>query len=104
MKTMAKKRPFNQTFDSIRINAKIAQFRRGLMMTKPEKPQASTRRRYKITQEDLPLSCPMPEDRLWDAHPRVYLPIESEGHFVCPYCEAEYILKDFKKFKEKAET
>lgn len=60
---------------------------------------ASTRRRYEITQKDLPLSCPMPDMRLWDAHPRVYLPIEETetGHVVCPYCEAEYLLKDFVK-------
>ncbi|MFW0080030.1 MAG: zinc-finger domain-containing protein, partial [Coxiella endosymbiont of Haemaphysalis qinghaiensis] len=39
--------------------------------------------------------------RLWDAHPRVYLPIEHEGYFVCPYCEAEYSLKDFEQFKKR---
>jgi len=58
---------------------------------------ASTRRHYEITLKDLPLSCPMPDMRLWDAHPRVYLPIEETGHAVCPYCEAEYSLKDFEK-------
>ena len=71
------------------------------MTTKPEKPRASTLRRYEITRADLPLSCPMPKYRLWDAHPRVYLPIEHEGYFVCPYCEAEYSLKDFEKFKKR---
>ncbi len=60
-----------------------------------EKPQACTKRQYEITSADLPLSCPMPNMRLWDAHPRVYLPIEESGHEVCPYCEAEYTLKDF---------
>ena len=58
---------------------------------------ASTRRRYEVTHADLPLSCPMPDMRLWDAHPRVYLPIQDTGHVVCPYCEAEYFLKDFEK-------
>jgi uncharacterized Zn-finger protein len=31
--------------------------------------------------------------RIWDAHPRVYLPIEETGNIRCPYCSAEYILK-----------
>ena len=60
-----------------------------------DKSQACTKRQYEITYADLPLSCPMPDQRLWDAHPRVYLPIEASGHEVCPYCEAEYTLKDF---------
>lgn len=57
-------------------------------------PPASTKRRYEVTVADLPLSCPMPDMRLWDAHPRVYLPLAKTGHVVCPYCEAEYILKN----------
>ncbi|HTM63526.1 MAG TPA: zinc-finger domain-containing protein [Gammaproteobacteria bacterium] len=57
--------------------------------------QACTKRRLEITSRDLPLSCPPRDDRVWDAHPRVYLPIEETGHAVCPYCETEYVLKDF---------
>lgn len=59
--------------------------------------QACTKRRYEITQADLPLSCPPRSMRVWDAHPRVYLPITETktGTFMCPYCGAEYILKDF---------
>ena len=45
-----------------------------------------------VTQKDLPLSCPLPENRLWDAHPKVYLPIEMTGQEVCPYCSTVYIL------------
>lgn len=56
--------------------------------------QASTKRLYEVTRADLPLSCPMGDMRLWDAHPRVYLPIEKTGTAVCPYCEAEYVLKN----------
>ncbi len=65
----------------------------------PDKNQitASTRRQYEVTQKDLPLSCPMPDMRLWDAHPRIFLPIEETGHVTCPYCDAEYFLKDFEK-------
>lgn len=58
------------------------------------KERACTVKRYDITPTDLPLSCPMPNMRLWDAHPRVYLPIGEEGHAQCPYCEAEYFLSD----------
>lgn len=63
-------------------------------MQKSENLQACTKRRYEVTRANLPLSCPLPDMRLWDAHPRVYLPIETTGHVVCPYCDAEYILKD----------
>lgn len=58
--------------------------------------EACASRRYKITHDDLPMCCPMPNMRLWDAHPRVYLPIEKTGHVICPYCGAEYFLKGFK--------
>lgn len=54
--------------------------------------QACTAKHYEVTDQDLPVSCPMPDQRVWDAHPRVYLPIEATGHVVCPYCEAEYTL------------
>ena len=53
---------------------------------------ACTKKHYEITDKDLPLSCPMPDMTLWDAHPRVYLPVEKTGHVVCPYCDAEYTL------------
>jgi uncharacterized Zn-finger protein len=59
--------------------------------------RASTKRRYEITHADLPFSCPMPDMRLWDAHPRVFLPIDKTGHVVCPYCDAEYFLKEENK-------
>lgn len=56
--------------------------------------KSSTERRYVVSKKDLPLSCPMSDMRLWDAHPRVYLPIESTGEAACPYCGAEYVLSD----------
>lgn len=59
--------------------------------------RASTVKRYEITPANLPLSCPMPNMRLWDAHPRVYLPIQETGHIVCPYCGAEYFLREEKQ-------
>lgn len=56
--------------------------------------QACTRRLYEVTRADLPLSCPMDDMRLWDAHPRVFLPIEATGRAICPYCSAEFVLND----------
>lgn len=64
--------------------------------------RACTVRRYDVSHDDLPLSCPMPNMRIWDAHPRVYLPIEESGQAVCPYCEAKYFLAD-KPAQESAE-
>ena len=50
--------------------------------------------RYEVTWADLPLSCPMPGMSLWNSHPRVYLPIEHTGEAKCPYCGADYALRD----------
>ena len=48
----------------------------------------------KVSRSDLPLSCPRPEDEVWNMHPRVYLPIEKSGEATCPYCGARYQLVD----------
>ena len=53
---------------------------------------SNTKHHFKVTSSDLPLSCPMPDLQVWNLHPRVFLPIEDEGHSVCPYCGANYIL------------
>jgi uncharacterized Zn-finger protein len=53
---------------------------------------ANAARRYTVTHNDLPVSCPMPDMTLWNSHPRVYLPIEETGHAQCPYCGAEFTL------------
>jgi uncharacterized Zn-finger protein len=60
----------------------------------PDLATASTARSYDIHRADLPLSCPTPEQKLWNAHPRVYLPIEETGEATCPYCSAHYRLVD----------
>ncbi len=59
-----------------------------------ELTQASAQQRYEVTRADLPLSCPTPAMRLWNAHPRVYLPIEKTGEARCPYCSALFVLKN----------
>lgn len=51
-------------------------------------------REYEVSREDLPLSCPTPEQKLWNSHPRVYLPIEESGTATCPYCSSTYRLID----------
>ena len=56
--------------------------------------QPNAQHHYDVTTDDLPLSCPMPGMQLWNSHPRVYLPIEATGWAKCPYCSAEYTLKD----------
>ncbi|WP_424947559.1 zinc-finger domain-containing protein [Candidatus Spongiihabitans sp.] len=48
--------------------------------------------RVEVSADDLPLHCPMPGKRLWDSHPKVYLPIEDGGKQTCPYCGTRYIL------------
>lgn len=53
---------------------------------------ANTERVYEVHASDLPLSCPMPGQKLWNSHPRVYLPIEETGEASCPYCSAQYKL------------
>ena len=55
---------------------------------------ANTQECYEVTREQLPLSCPTPEQKLWNSHPRVYLPIEETGEATCPYCSAQYKLLD----------
>jgi len=49
---------------------------------------------YQVGWEDLPLSCPTPEMEVWNAHPRVYLPIHRSGEAMCEYCGARYVLSD----------
>ncbi len=59
--------------------------------------QANAATQYKVTTQDLPVCCPLPEMAVWNSHPRVYLPIEETGKASCPYCGAQYILTDFQK-------
>ena len=55
---------------------------------------ANAQNQYEVTSADLPLSCPMPGMALWNSHPKVYLPIEASGSAKCPYCGAQYTLKN----------
>jgi uncharacterized Zn-finger protein len=55
---------------------------------------ANAQNSYEVTRADLPLSCPMPGMALWNSHPKVYLAIEATGSAKCPYCGAQFTLKD----------
>ena len=63
-------------------------------MSTSEKPgqKSCNKKTIHITQKDLPLSCPMDNMTLWNAHPKVYLPIEETHQEVCPYCGTQFIL------------
>lgn len=52
-----------------------------------------TAREVEVTEKDLPLHCPLPTESVWNAHPRVFLPIEEKGEARCPYCGTLYRLK-----------
>lgn len=47
-----------------------------------------------ISTTNLPLHCPMPDMLKWNAHPRVYMPIEKTGEAKCPYCGTLYKIKE----------
>jgi uncharacterized Zn-finger protein len=55
--------------------------------------QPNAQNQYDVTEEDLPLCCPMPQMYVWNSHPRVYLPILDAGWAKCPYCSAEFTLR-----------
>lgn len=63
-------------------------------MSEPGTIEANTQRHYEVTRADLPLSCPTPAMKLWNSHPRVYLPVEANGRAQCPYCSAVFTLVD----------
>ena len=46
-----------------------------------------------VKESDLPLHCPLPGDAIWNAHPRVFLPVEETGEALCPYCGTLYKLQ-----------
>jgi uncharacterized Zn-finger protein len=56
--------------------------------------QNRQKQKVEITMAELPLHCPTSEQMLWNAHPRVFLPIEESGEALCPYCGTRYVLKD----------
>lgn len=63
-------------------------------MLTEEKEPASAKKNYVVHPSDLPLSCPTDHMVLWNAHPKVYLPIEKTGVEVCPYCGSRFVLQN----------
>ena len=58
-----------------------------------EEKTVNKAREIEVTAADLPLHCPMPSMLVWNAHPRVFMPIEKTGAALCPYCGTKYTLK-----------
>jgi uncharacterized Zn-finger protein len=50
-----------------------------------------TARQVEVTEQDLPLHCPLPGAPLWSRHPRVFLDVVKEGHALCPYCGTRFV-------------
>ncbi len=63
-------------------------------MSETKTKPSCTEKTHIVTQQDLPLSCPLDDMILWNAHPKVYLPIEQTGDETCPYCGTHYVLKN----------
>ncbi len=63
------------------------------MLTEKKTP-ACTEKNYIVHRHELPLSCPTDSMELWNAHPKVYLPIEQSGMEVCPYCGSRFVLQN----------
>lgn len=61
-------------------------------MANLNKKQSCSHKKQMVSQKDLPLSCPPDASVLWNAHPKVYLPIEETGQARCPYCGTLYTL------------
>ena len=51
-------------------------------------------KRYYVAKDTHSVACPPPEERIWDAHPRVYLSLNEDGQVTCPYCGTEFIVKN----------
>ena len=64
-------------------------------MIEKEEKLGCSKREYIVTAKDLPLSCPPKNERIWDAHPRIYLPITDTGTALCSYCGTQFYLQDF---------
>lgn len=47
-----------------------------------------------VSKDQLPLSCPGHDEKVWNMHPRVFLTFGPNGIAECPYCGARYQLKD----------
>lgn len=65
------------------------QQKRGEPMSKPSELDQT---HVRLAAEDLLLHCPLPSQKLWNTHPRVFLSITPGGEVRCPYCGTVYSL------------
>ena len=57
-------------------------------------PSELNQKFVEVTAADLPLHCPLPSQKLWNTHPRVFLDIAHAGGAAkCPYCGTVYKLR-----------
>ncbi|MFY7698575.1 MAG: zinc-finger domain-containing protein [Legionella sp.] len=63
-------------------------------MSEFQSQPACAEKSYQVHYHQLPLSCPTDSMALWNAHPKVYLPIETSGKATCPYCGSHFILQN----------
>ena len=52
-----------------------------------------TQRCIEVSVKDLPLTCPLTDMNLWNAHPKVVIPMHNGGEARCPYCGTLYQFK-----------
>ena len=55
-------------------------------------PSELDQKYVEVSAADLPLHCPLASQKLWNTHPRVFLPIEVTKQARCPYCGTLYKL------------
>lgn len=63
-------------------------------MSTPIVPKKAEHELIEVNASDLPVYCPGPNAPLWSMHPRVYIDISNTGSAACPYCGANYRLKE----------
>lgn len=56
--------------------------------------EPNSKNSYEVTQEDVPVHCPMPGTSLWNSHPQVFIAFDKNGDGKCPYCGADYHLSN----------
>lgn len=49
-----------------------------------------------IRSTDLPVTCPMETDEVWNMHPKVTIPLDRTDSYVCPYCSRVFELENRK--------
>jgi len=64
-----------------------------MIMEQHLKHLACTDRIKMVRKSQLPISCPTDDMILWNAHPKVYLPLAQTGDELCPYCGTRFILQ-----------